>query len=602
MLRHLAPRLFYLLMLLTSINNIYAQQEITPLPLDKLNRDSLDKIIEQKEKEKDSKALGILYGGIYNYYLYSNSRDSAIKYAMKAEENTYKAGDSSRYYFIQLQMGDLSTNAQDFNTAKMRFDKALHYYTRIKNYTLQTASLGALSYMYELRKDIVNQLKYLGLAEKIILISKDTFNMVGANDKRAGIMMNKNQFDTAISLLKKNLFLLTNVKTFGNSENIRAFWKGWQLNKLADCYYRKKNYALAIRHLKEALPYDNQTSNFDAQNIFRYRFLINSYIGLDQKDSAVKYVESFYNQTLKTLQNLNPEKIKEISTKYETEKKEREIDELQQKNRLQQLTVSNQRKLNIAFIMIFSLALITGFLIRKNVRQKRKIAIELAKQEMLYKEQLHKQKELQIRNRLHRDLHDDLGATLSSVKAYSEILKDNPDNMMIADLIKENSAEMIDRLEVISWATNPQRDNFKSLQDTMLKFARPLCHSQNIEFSFEKDGIDEQLIIPGDVRQNIFLIFKESINNMMKYAEAKKCSVTMFVKNQKFILQTTDNGIGYAGAIHGNGSGLKNIKKRAEETNGIIEIETMQGKGTIVKLSIPYPFKIPNSWDRKKDA
>lgn len=205
---------------------------------------------------------------------------------------------------------------------------------------------------------------------------------------------------------------------------------------------------------------------------------------------------------------------------------------------------------------------------------------------------------LHIRNRLHRDLHDDVGATLSSVKAYSEILKDNPDNPFIADLIKENSSEMIERLEVIAWATNPQHDNFKSLQNIMIKFARPLCLSRKIDFHFEKDGIDEQLIIPGDVRQNIYLVFKESINNMIKYADATACNVNMFIKNQKFILQVKDNGIGHNEDVQGNGSGLKNMKRRAEEMGGSIERETGHQKGMLVKLSIPYPFKIPNSWDR----
>jgi hypothetical protein len=68
------------------------------------------------------------------------------------------------------------------------------------------------------------------------------------------------------------------------------------------------------------------------------------------------------------------------------------------------------------------------------------------------------------------DLHDDVGATLSSVKAYSEILKTNPNNPVIAELISDNSTEMLDRLEVIAWATNPHHDNFKSLKNQIIKF------------------------------------------------------------------------------------------------------------------------------------
>ena len=205
-----------------------------------------------------------------------------------------------------------------------------------------------------------------------------------------------------------------------------------------------------------------------------------------------------------------------------------------------------------------------------------------------------------VRQRLHRDLHDDVGATLSSVKAYSEILGKNGNSEIISGLIKENAAEMIDRLEVISWATNPQYDNFKSLVDAMLKFARPVTHAHGIELEFRKEGFEDETILPGDVRQNILLIFKEAINNIIKYAEADKCDVRLAVRNQKLTLQVKDNGKGYDGIIKGGGSGLKNMHKRAEEMNGRIEMETSGEHGTLVRLSIPHPFKIPNTWYPKK--
>ena len=211
-----------------------------------------------------------------------------------------------------------------------------------------------------------------------------------------------------------------------------------------------------------------------------------------------------------------------------------------------------------------------------------------------------KLKVLQIRNRLHRDLHDDVGATLSSVKAYSEILKNNPDNPIIAELIQNNSAEMIERLEVIAWATNPQHDNFKSLKNSMIKFATPLCHSKQILCNIESLGIKEEMQIPGDVRQNIFLVFKEAINNMIKYAGATTCNTKLFILNNHFILQITDNGKGVDGTTKGSGNGWKNMKKRAEGLNGKLLIESALEKGVVITMELPYPFKIPNSWDRNK--
>lgn len=226
----------------------------------------------------------------------------------------------------------------------------------------------------------------------------------------------------------------------------------------------------------------------------------------------------------------------------------------------------------------------------KNIQQKRKVAMELARQEAINTEQLHKQKELEIRNKIIRDLHDDIGATLSSVKAYSEILHDHPENLLMNDLIRQNANEMIEQLEVIAWATNLQNDNLQSLVNTMLKFAQPISHAHNIELLFEKDSLDGSVNVPRVIRQNILLIFKESINNMIKYARAGVCSVALFVKDQHFHAEIKDNGIGCSEIIRGGGAGLKNIAKRAEEINGRFNIENVHGQGTLVRVSIPFPF------------
>lgn len=203
-----------------------------------------------------------------------------------------------------------------------------------------------------------------------------------------------------------------------------------------------------------------------------------------------------------------------------------------------------------------------------------------------------------VRQRLHRDLHDDVGATLSSVKAYSEILKDNPNNPVIAELIKDNSAEMIERLEVIAWATNPVHDNFLSLKNKMMKFAVPLCHANKVDCSIESTDINDGLQVPGEIRQNIFLIFKEAVNNCLKYAEASSINSKMFIQNRNFIVQITDDGKGSNGEIKGSGTGWMNMRKRAEELKGSLDIKSLPQNGTTISVSLPYPFKIPNSWDK----
>jgi hypothetical protein len=198
---------------------------------------------------------------------------------------------------------------------------------------------------------------------------------------------------------------------------------------------------------------------------------------------------------------------------------------------------------------------------------------------------------LKVRQKLHRDLHDDVGATLSSVKVYSEILQNNLNNPLITELIKNNAAEMIDKLEVIAWATNPQHDTFKSFKELMFKHASPLCYAKNIDLNIQCDGMNENMVMPGDIRQNLFLIFKEAINNTIKYSDASQCNVQTFIRDHKFYFEIKDNGKGFSGTIKVNGTGWKNMQKRVKELNGKITIASEPGKGTIINITLHYPFR-----------
>jgi hypothetical protein len=206
---------------------------------------------------------------------------------------------------------------------------------------------------------------------------------------------------------------------------------------------------------------------------------------------------------------------------------------------------------------------------------------------------------LNVRQKLHRDLHDDIGATLSSIKVYTEVLQEDPGNSIITGLIRENAEEMIGQLELIAWATNPQNDSFKSLCDLMKKYAIPACYAKKIELSFSAETVPALLIIPGNVRKNIFLVFKEAINNILKYSEATACKVDMGIRNHKFILKVSDNGRGMIYAGKENGSGMQNMRKRAEELGGTLDVSSIPGNGVTILMMISFPFKIPYTWDER---
>lgn len=204
---------------------------------------------------------------------------------------------------------------------------------------------------------------------------------------------------------------------------------------------------------------------------------------------------------------------------------------------------------------------------------------------------------LDVRQSLHRDLHDDVGATLSSIKIYAELLPENGDRELISRLIRENALEMIDKLEIIAWATNPRHDTVRSFRELLEKYARSVFAGQQTEVVFLIDqGLDNTLM-PGNIRQNLFLILKEAINNAVKYAAASRCSISVSIKERKFWLVVQDNGKGFAPS-RPEGNGFRNMEQRTRNVGGIFRITSEPGAGTKVEVQLPFPFKIPSIWIR----
>jgi len=118
----------------------------------------------------------------------------------------------------------------------------------------------------------------------------------------------------------------------------------------------------------------------------------------------------------------------------------------------------------------------------------------------------------------------------------------------------------------------------------MRSFAYELLGAKKIEFEFEADDEVSKKKLPMDIRKNLYLIFKEATNNMVKYSEANKASFKIKGGKNELTMLIRDNGKGFDVAKQTIGNGLKNMKKRAEEIKAKLLIESIPGSGTTVQL------------------
>lgn len=207
-----------------------------------------------------------------------------------------------------------------------------------------------------------------------------------------------------------------------------------------------------------------------------------------------------------------------------------------------------------------------------------------------------------IRNKIAQDLHDNVGSTLSSISVYSQVAKIHNSQGNTNDLqdvlgrIAATSSEMISEMNDIVWTINPRNDSMQKILQRMESFAKPLLHTQHIRFSFEYDPAVMNVNLEMEKRKNFYLIFKEAVNNALKYSGCKQMEVRVRYHHQHIELQVKDDGKGFdprqadsRSALSLSGNGLHNMQRRAAEMGGSCTIQSEPGKGTLVQLRFPVP-------------
>lgn len=194
-----------------------------------------------------------------------------------------------------------------------------------------------------------------------------------------------------------------------------------------------------------------------------------------------------------------------------------------------------------------------------------------------------------MRNSIAGDLHDDIGSTLSSITIMSTLAKSkSPDATAVLNTIGENAAAIQENMSDIVWAVNPKNDRFENVLQRMNQFAAEILEAKNIEYSFKCDESLSTSKLSMGQRKNLYLFFKEVINNVAKHSNAKQVLVNILQQNNQIEMTIKDNGLGFDSNESLNGNGMGTLKKRAAELEGLMNIVSAPNKGATIVLK----FKI----------
>jgi hypothetical protein len=199
-------------------------------------------------------------------------------------------------------------------------------------------------------------------------------------------------------------------------------------------------------------------------------------------------------------------------------------------------------------------------------------------------------KEQALRNKIARDLHDDIGSTLSGVKLYSSLALQKMNGGEAAGLVQqinEKTNTMMDAMSDIVWSINPKNDSLQDISVRMREYAAEMLEPQGIVYSFDYSQKINTIKLDVNLRKDIFLLFKESINNILRHAGSTEVTIRMLVQNNKLKLSIQDNGKGFDEKTVKKGNGLYNLSERTQQMKGNTEIKSQPGHGTFIQFILP---------------
>lgn len=476
-----------------------------------------------------------------------------LDYAFKAYPLGKKLNQTSTIGWANGTLGDCYFNLGDYNSA-------LKYYREVIK-TAEEKSLIDLSSIYSATVPVFVKLH---LYDSALIYAKKGYELFKINP----LLNNENSDDGKYSKCFTYRFL--GEAYVGKNDYSSALYYfhlsllytemlDLQLNKI-DLYndiaaaFKSKEILDSATWYSKAVIAENITQKYPAGLLKAASTLSDIYDLQHQPDSTLKYLRMAYNLNDSLF---NHEKI--IAFKnilFKEQEKQNEV-------KAATLEVQNRYRMYFVVVLVIISVIIAGIIIRnRRIRQLQT-----------------------IRNSIADDLHDDIGSTLSSISIMNELAKErSPEALPLLTSIGESTSAIQENMSDIVWTINPKNDQFENVLQRMQLFASEILDAKSIQLEFDTDTSLNSTKLTMKQRKNLYLFFKEAINNAAKHSGAKKIIINIIKKENNIEMNISDDGSGFNTSAIFGGNGMNSLKKRADELNAVYDITSITNEGTTVQL------------------
>lgn len=460
--------------------------------------------------------------------------------------------------------------------------KALAIFSKLKMTQFELITLPNLAAQHLKNGDTLRAIFYNEEAEKIALKSNNKRSLSIIYNNLGSIYLDKNN-QKSKEYLENSLNLKRSLKLESGVEIIEA--------NLAYLNLKKGNYNQAISY------YHNVEKKVEGKRLIHiYKQLSFCYKQNKDFKNALLYAEKYSKLSDSILKLENLKSFNEIQTKYETEKKEKEIINLKAENLEINIQKNKNKYILVAVIGALLFILFSGFFSYKNIKKKKLITLQKHKiktQEFEKKIQKLELKGIEDiitiqeseRTRIANDLHDNLGSKIATLKLLIEQLKNTHISKNDFDKVLALADDTYNEVRKIAHNKKFGTLINEGLIEATKKLADNLSIIENL--NIEIIDINTSKSINNSIEIQLFRIIQELLANIVKHAKASEAIITFSQSDNVITILIEDNGIGFKPSINKNGFGLNSVQKRVDSLQGTFNIDSNTESGTTIIITIP---------------
>ncbi|QDK80385.1 tetratricopeptide repeat protein [Spirosoma sp. KCTC 42546] len=544
----------------------------------------------QKAKQDTSKRnLGLSYFALANTALFSGQLSEAIPNYQQAAHYMRLIGKLKNVAVINQNLGYIYEQQKMYSQALDQYKRALSFDINDKK-DRRSIAIDYFSMANLLSKQ--NKLKesqaYYLKAKQWIEQTNDLDFMINLYNNIGYQYSAEARYDSALYYQGEALRMS---RQLGNPRH-----ELHMLMSLAQTHNRMKQFAQAKTLLDKSnqIATKNEVGLAEFRNIYREYAVANE--GLHQYKATAEWLDKY----IGTNDSLNNQETKELLQNYELQLKQAEgRQKLAEKQRqIDQLELARQQQnfwLLLAGLLIISIVGggIFGYLYyqqRQRSAENALLAAERERELALVQSELQGQQKERLR--ISKEMHDDLGASLTAIGLLSEVVKTRmgPNTTPEVEKISSISADMVTTMNEIIWSLNTKNDSLNGLIAYTRAYASEFIENTDLMLQTEVEESPSEITMRGIDRRNVFLTVKEALNNVVKHAQASRVILRMQPDDKQLLIEVCDNGRGFTPNAKSNlRNGLSNMQNRMAESGGRCEIVPSE-TGTCVKICYPYPI------------